>query len=42
VNDAGELVINVSRRECSEATGGGARTEIRCPVGSQAGLQTGD
>lgn len=42
VNDAGELVVNVSRRECSEATGGGLRTEIQCPAVSQAGLPTND
>lgn len=38
VNDAGEVVVNVSRRECSESTGGGRRTEIRCPAVSRAGL----
>lgn len=38
VNDDGELVVNVSRKECSESTGGGLRTEIRCPAVSRAGL----
>jgi hypothetical protein len=42
VNDAGELVVNVSRRECSESAGRGLRTEVRCPVASPAGLQTGE
>jgi hypothetical protein len=42
VNSDGDLVVNMSRRECSEAGEGGTRTEVRCLAVSQAGLPQGD
>ncbi len=42
VNGEGELVVDVSRRECSEADAAGARVVVRCAAVSQAGLPQRD